>query len=210
MKKKSVSEQDQATVKKPFEDLSKEEQQKLKENFLKEFEQNHTKLVDVIEITDDMRGRFQEVLQKLERLLNEVNGRKQLALEKNNFIKTKITKLAATGSVKVNQAEYDQAEESVARYSKVLDDIMNDIKNEAGFFYHSTKLELPNKIRVLNEQPDTFTEVAEGKFKFIRKYMKNIMRDLNVSYSRYCFGFDNQIKRLDYIEAYVKRSSKAK
>ena len=41
--------------------------------------------------------------------------------------------------------------------------------------------------------------------------LKKLKKDLRVTFSRYNFGFDEQLRKLEYLDAYVKRmNSKAK
>ena len=61
---------------------------------------------------------------------------------------------------------------------------------------------------VLKFETDDFEKHLEQRILAIKKYAKNTMRDVSVSFSRYSFGLDAQINHLNYVALVAKNREK--
>lgn len=180
--------------------LSAEDYQK----FLDGLAQANKKIISVTPLDAHDRNLVQEVVACLLELKNEVLAKRQESLRQSNFIKEKVNVLITSGKVQIHQDEYKKSEESVVQYAGLLDNIVAEIDSEINYFNLFTGNDLPGQVVAWAKEPDTFVEYIREKIRFIKKYVKSIRKDLNVSFSRYNFGFQAQIKRVLQVEAYVR------
>jgi len=125
-------------------------------------------------------------------------------LRQSIFIKDKVASLVTSGKVQIHQDEYKKSEESVTQYAGLLDNIMVEIDSEISYFGLFLGEELPGQVVAWMSEPDDFIAYIKEKVRFIKKYVKSIRKDLNISFSRYNFGFQAQIKRILQVEVYVR------
>lgn len=145
-----------------------------------------------------------EVIHCLSDLKSEVLQKRDEALRQSLFIKEKVNLLVNSGKVQIQQDEYRKSEESVNQYAGLLDNIVAEIDSEVNFFQLFLSESLPAQVVAWASEPDDFFAYVKEKTKFIKKYVKSIRKDLNVSFSRYNFGFQAQIKRILHVEAYIR------
>lgn len=186
-----------------------EEKKAEREAFLARLEQEGKKLLTMESaLAEPLRVKIIEALTALHGLHEEVIEKKNLALEKSELIKTKVNELIKAGTVKVDQEEYERSEQSIAQYTASLDMLIQEIEHEASQLLYFLSDDANSKVIVEKSDSDNVLELIEKKIKFVKKYVKDITRDLNVSFSRYCFGFDNQLKKILYIQSYLKQNKK--
>jgi hypothetical protein len=181
--------------------LSAEEYQK----FLVQLEQAGKKIIATKPLVAEELFLVQDLLNCLTQLQAEVLVKRDAALQHSTLIKDKVQALIASGKVRINQDEYVQSEESVNQYAGLLDNIVNEVENEMNFFRRFTANAMPTQVVAWLHEPDDFNEFIKAKVKFVKKYVKSIKKDLNVSFSRYNFGFQSQISRITYVEKYVSQ-----
>lgn len=182
-------------------EVSKEE---ALENVVQQLEEQGLKLMPVDEVPSSLVEDSKGIIKELESLKNEILKKKVLAREKSLLIKEKVDFLLNSGKVHVDKSEYEKSEVSVEKYTKLLTTIIAEIDHETAYFTQFTTGEKPNNIVVPQEVNDEFGIFFKKKIKHARKYAKNMRKDLNVSYSRYCFGFDAQLRRISFIESYLR------
>lgn len=183
-----------------------EEKKAEHEAFLARLEQDGKKLLTMKSApSDQLRAKIIETLTVLHGLHEDVIEKKNLALEKSNVIKGKVNELMQAGTIKVDQEEYNRSEESIAQYTASLDMLTQEIEREASQLLYFLSDEQTSNVIVEKSDTDDVVELIEKKIKFVKKYIRDMQRDLNVSFSRYCFGFDNQLKKILYIQSYIKQ-----
>lgn len=146
----------------------------------------------------------EDVLLCLVELQNEVLLKRDESMRQSQFIKDKVESLVTSGKVQIHQDEYKKSEESVIQYAGLLDNIVHEIASEINYFGLFISAELPGQVVAWATEPDDFVVYIREKVRFIKKYAKSIRKDLNISFSRYNFGFQAQIKRILQVEAYVR------
>ena len=67
----------------------------------------------------------------------------------------------------------------------------------------------PKKIRVLKTASDDGQTHLNTKIKSLKKYVKKVKKDLRISFSKYNFTLESQIKKLEYLENYFKAMESA-
>ena len=173
------------------------------QNFVAGLAQDHKKVIPVMPLGDD-QSLISEILLSLSQLGDEVLLKRDEAVKQSQDIKAKVGLLVESGKVHINQDEYHKSEESVIQYAGLLENIVNEITGEIAFFGLFATNSAPKHVVVWNEDPDNFLEFIKVKVRFIKKYVKSIRKDLNISFSRYNFGFQAQIKRILQVEAYIR------
>jgi hypothetical protein len=177
------------------------------EQLLSKLNNEHKKVISVGTISDSEKVFIRDITNMLHVLRGEVEAKKEGAIKQSFFIKAKVQELINSGKVQIHEDEYKRSEESVIQYAGLLDNIIVEIDNELNFFGLFLADQTPSQIVVWMNEPDSFHEYLLGKISFIKKYIKNIRKDLNVSFSRYTFGFQAQIQRILQVEAYIHYQS---
>lgn len=180
--------------------LSAEEYQQFLENLAKA----NKKIIQVKALESVDKHLIEEVLVCLAELKNEVLHKRDEAMRQSVFIKEKVGSLVTSSKVQIHQDEYKKSEESVTQYAGLLDNIVAEIDSEINYFGLFIGEELPGQVVAWAPEPDDFITYIREKVRFIKKYVKSIRKDLNISFSRYNFGFQAQIKRILQVEAYIR------
>lgn len=180
--------------------LSTEEYQKFLDNLTK----TNKKIIKVTPLDLTERRLIEDVLLCLTELKNEVLQKRDESMRQGQFIKDKVESLITSGKVQIHLDEYKKSEESVIQYAGLLDNIVNEIESEINYFCLFISEDLPGQVVAWATEPDDFGTYIKEKVRFIKKYAKSIRKDLNISFSRYNFGFQAQIKRILQVEAYVR------
>ncbi len=174
------------------------------EKFLAQLAQSDKKIVAADHLNEGLKNNLVGVVEELKNLHDEVANKKQDVLSRSHSIKERVELLVQAGKVHIDQDEYAKSEVSVVRYADLLDGIGAELQSEINYFSLFLGDNRPKHIIAQKNSSDVFDSVMQEKVKTIKRYLKTIKRDLSVSYSRYCFGFDSQIKRINYIEAMLK------
>jgi hypothetical protein len=158
------------------------------------------KQVPVGELTQDLREKLSFAVQALAELKVEIESKKTGALEKKNFIKDKIASLRDSGKVNIDENEFKKSEGSVEHFVQLLDKMMHEVDNDGAFYVSLLSDKQPETMYAFNFEPDDFQKLITRRIQSIKKYVKDAKRDLSISYSRYCFGFETQIRQITYVE----------
>jgi hypothetical protein len=173
------------------------------------FEQENRKEIIITVISDQTRNKLIEVLDALGQLQQEVILKQMQAVEKNKQIKARVQVLMESGKVQIDQEEFNRSEVSVLRYAEVLNQIIVEVEQERVFAHKLLSQEPGSVIQGWKRDPDDFEPYAQARVKFIKQYIKTVKKNLFISFSRYCFGFDAQEQRIGYIESLVRNANMA-
>lgn len=176
--------------------------------FLEQLAERKYKLVEVGLLSEGLKNEILQIVDSLMKLRNLIVEKGQEVLTKNSSIKEKIEKLTAHGDVKINQQEYKKSEISVLHYMHLLKNISLETDKEMAYFAQFLKEDHPKLIIAKTTESDNFEKLVQSKISLAKRYVKTISKDVQVSYSRYCYGFDAQLKRIIYIEALVPQVKK--
>jgi len=134
----------------------------------------------------------------LEKLINEVNEKKAIIAKQHKQIMHEVKKLMDSDQITINEKEFAQSAGNITKYTQLLDKIIQEVHQEARYFSAILHNKKPHIIRAWARDPSEPNEFIKHKIKWIKKYIKTIRKDLQVSYSRYNFSFDMQMNKLKF------------
>ncbi len=159
-----------------------------------------TKQVAVTPLPNEVKKQLISSVALLTELRQEIENKKAGALEKRAIIKAKIDALRASEKVNIDDAEFKKSEESVEHFVQLLDKMIQEVASDEKFYASLTQDTPPATMTAFKFDSDDFLQLISSRIVSIKKYVKNAKRDLSISYSRYCFGFDAQIRQINYVE----------
>lgn len=170
------------------------------------------KILPFVEINDELKLRLKESVYSLLLLKEEVDFRTKFILERIAAIKDKANNLAVTYKFKLDGKEHERAEESVNQYAKLLEGISKEVERELVLSYmllNEGEKKLEKLVAPING-PASFEEYVSDRIKWTKKFVKDLNKNLSVSYSRYLFGFEDQERQLEVLEANLKHYASKK
>ena len=186
-------------------EMSNEEK---KEKVLKEFMEKMTVELPFNGLTQNIKKDVVKIKENLQELKKEIEEKKDSVENQQNSLKEKLDKLVAEGKLKVNQAEYRRSQQSFEHYKKVLENIGAEVGSELNFCMSIASDVSPKTIRVMKSENQNLDNYIKSKIDWLKKYVKKVTKDLRVSYSKYNFGLESQLRNLGYLEAYFKKTAK--
>jgi hypothetical protein len=166
-----------------------------------------TEKIPTTSLQGTLKASLLAAVQALEALKNEIEEKKQGAVEKRSLIKEKVQALCDSGKVNIDTTEFEKSDVSVKEFVGLLDRMIQEVDADYVFYKSFTENEPPATITVFKvEQRGSFEDVIKERIDMIKRYVKTARRDLAVSYSRYCYGFEAQIRHILYVEQVLKRS----
>lgn len=177
------------------------EQQNMTPEQQEEFLKTITKEVILEPLAPALRASFIAALEEMLDLHKEIAEKMQSATHQNQTIKDRITALAEAKQVTINQDHYSHFDQSITTYVQLLGDIGNEIGREIASLARYADLTEPTTIRLLKTEPISSGVVfITEKTKWMKRHVKTVRKDLLVSFSRYRFGFESQIKQVEALE----------
>jgi hypothetical protein len=164
------------------------------------------KKVTVSEISGAVRQQLDEIVALINSLKDEIQLKRGGALEKKALMQEKLAALKQSGKFKINEGEFERFYHGVDEYIKLLDNMLQEVDRDLAFYQSYASTTPPEYITVERTAPDSLEEILQLRFKMVRKNVKNAKHDLAISYSRYCFGFESQMRQILYVESIVQHS----
>ncbi len=164
-------------------------------------------------------AQFEVMLAELREMQQEIEEKERLAHEKNNSIAGRIHVLIDTYKVEINKSHYEHFVRSIATYMQLLRDMHREFAEEIMLCSFVKNVQAPMLYDLpINTELETYkwflghdalTEVEKerlvlGKIQHVKRYIKTVKKDLRVSFSRYLFGFDAQMKQVERIEMSIQ------
>jgi hypothetical protein len=164
-------------------------------------------------------AQFEVMLAELREMQQEIEEKERLAHEKNNSIAQRIHVLIDTYKVEINKSHYEHFVRSIATYMQLLRDMHREFVEEIVLCSFVKNVQAPMLYDLpINTELETYkwflghdalTEVEKerlvlGKIQHVKRYIKTVKKDLRVSFSRYLFGFDAQMKQVERIEMSIQ------
>lgn len=169
-----------------------------------------TKQIAIIPLSDEFKDCVNNIINALSDLKIEIENKQSDIVQKSMEIKQAVDALIESNSVDVDTAEYKKSEESIKRYTLLLQSIIGEISDEIQHYSSIITMQPAEFITVQGTDPDSLDAYLIEKTTFVKRYVKTIKRDLSISFSRYSFGFDSQMKRIKHIQSYLAHATKAK
>lgn len=179
-----------------------------KARIVEEFKTANLKKIKTSAVKDVVLASFKASLEQLVQLKKELIEKKDAASEISLNIKSKINNLSKNSAIQINQREIADADKSVKDYLDLLQNLANEVDGELTKYSMLLPDKCPDEVTVWKTEPDDFDQYIQGLTKIIKKYSKNVRKDIAISFSRFCFGFQEQLKRINYIEAYLATKEK--
>ncbi|MGD1997664.1 MAG: hypothetical protein PVJ92_01980 [Candidatus Dependentiae bacterium] len=154
-------------------------------------------------MADATSATLDKTLSQLNVLSQKITGIKQEINAQHEEIRDRVTAVDKSELITVN-IDVQRAEDSVKKYSDLLDRLLEEIGHEVRNLTNHRSLEKQTYLQAWKHEPSEFNAYINHKVGMVRKQSKRIERDLDVSYSRYKFSFENHRKQLTHVEALLK------
>ena len=176
------------------------------EKKIEEIDPKTQKYLYIKPVAQDFKIRLKKTIEELVSIRLDIFNKKVEIVTKQTLIKEKVTLLSESKKVRIDKAEFDRSEKSAHSYTHLLDGIINELSGEIAYYNVFLSDEAPplDKIAVPLQAPDKIEDYLELQMNGVKRYLKNVKRDITISFSRYTFGFDEQLKHLTYVESYIK------
>lgn len=181
------------------------------------------KNLDEAKLSQELQQQVEKALVLLADLRLMITEKREQIIKKRAGIDDKIESLPEPMREMLNTGEYARAGESVAQFvellDKMIDEIDHDVKAYQLLLHHGYSSDFLSSAKGMDEDGDdasdgllvrgseAMAEVLLHRITAMKRYAKVAHRDLSISYSRYSFGFDEQLKQLDYLH-YLAKSMK--
>ncbi len=160
----------------------------------------------LIQFTPPLSNYAQKSLHEAKTKLEALNARiieiQKEVSQQNETIKERVQPLKDSNMLNI-QADFGSADESIQQYSTLLAQIVQEVNKEHAIVSDYEKLEKETLLPVSMSEADFFDGYIKNKVNKIKKQAKKIEKDLHVSFSRYQFSFENHMKRIQNLEAFV-------
>lgn len=187
-------------------ELSTEEKKKREEELLKEFMDKNTKELSLPALSDSYKKEARLIAIELNKVKKEVEEKRTSFIDLYKSIENKLEALSKAGQIQLKEEDYKKSKETFVRYENYLNQVLGEVIGDLSFFSSLIAEKPLEKIRVFKDVTDDSEQYLNDKLKAAKKYIKKMLKDLRISYSRYEVGFQEQIKKLDYLVAYLKAS----
>lgn len=176
------------------------------EKKIEEIDPKTQKYLYIKPVAQDFKIRLKKTIDELVSIRLDIFNKKVEIVTKQTLIKEKITLLSESKKVRIDKAEFERSEKSAHSYTQLLDGIINELSGEIAYYNVFISDDAPpiDKIPVPIQAPDKIEDYLELQMNGVKRYLKNVKRDIAISFSRYTFGFDEQLKHLTYVESYIK------
>ena len=178
------------------------ELEKTKQMIARWAERGHKPILFDPPLSDTSSRIIQDAQAQLATLKEKIAAIHATVNEQHTHITQRLGKLKDNPVLTVD-TENKQANESVTQYSKLLDRIVQEVEYEHSQLQRYADLDTKTALPVPFHEPDNFDGFIRSKVNRVKKQVKKIHRDLDVSSSRYSFSFEKQCKNLENIEAMV-------
>lgn len=139
----------------------------------------------------------------LDALQQEIEATKQGSMRKRQAIREKIELLKEYGKVQIDEERVTVEDDDVKKFVTLLDEMIVELDGDKAL--HDLFINPPEvEFTVLKVDPDNFADYVHQRVESMKRHVKVARRDLAVSYSRYCVGFDRQMKQLEHLEYVLK------
>ena len=148
----------------------------------------------------DIAQLLDKTLDQLDALSAKITDIRTQIVAQHEEISGRVATVDASELVSVN-IDVERAKESVNKYCGLLDRLLEEIGHEVANLKRHRALEQDTYVQAWQHEPAEFNAYMRHKVGVVRKQTKRIERDLDVSYSRYKFSFENHRKQLKQVEA---------
>lgn len=164
------------------------------------------KLIAYLPLTDRLANSLFLGLEELVALKQELAQKAQAATERNTIIKNRLDYLIEEKKMRLNTAHYEAFNESITTYVDLLAKITEEVEGEVLNCARYVSQTPPQFVIVMADESDNFHDHITTKIKWIKRHVKNIKKDLSISFSRYEVSFSHQNRQLDMLDVLSKQA----
>lgn len=167
---------------------------------------------DFVELSQEHKKQTQKALFLLGDLCALINTKRSQIIEKRAEIDAKLSTLPEDIRSVLNTEEYAKSGKSIEQFVELLDKMLEEVEADCEMYRKLEQVGYPEVLVQSAQAPEGVDHIASDllqRVATIKQYAKAVNRDLSISYSRYCFGFDEQFKQLDYLEHIAKKAKRA-
>ena len=175
------------------------------QEFFKKVEEKNGKILPFDPLPRNEAAQLEQALLELEVLRNQLLEKITASQAHNDTIKGRVEALVEAKKIQINNDHYTHFDQSITTYISLLGNISQELEAELKLFVPYTLPTPPPVIMVHKDDTDDVRQYIQQKIRWIKRHVKTINKDLTVSYSRYSFGFDSQMKQLDMIESHFQK-----
>jgi len=128
---------------------------------------------------------------------------------KSEKLKGIIEALGQEKAIKINDKMVEEFQKSEDNYKQITKILTQEIEVHLGFYSRYISEEAPKEIAVHKDESGNFGDYISKSTKLIKNFVRKRQKEINVIFSRYENGFNNQLRRLGTVEAYLKSQKKA-
>lgn len=171
-----------------------------------EFNPKTQKYIYIKPVDQNFKVKLKKTIDDLVAIRLDIFNKKVEIVNKQNLIKEKIDFLNESKKVRIDKAAIERSEKSALSYTRLLDGIINELSREIAYYNIFLTDEKPpqDKIVAPLQAPDKIEDFLELQLNGVKRHLKHVKRDIAISFSRYTFGFDEQLKHLTYVESFIK------
>jgi|GEM_PF-1945150 hypothetical protein len=173
------------------------------EELSKKLDKENKKFIKFPELTTELKSKIEHVSKELTTLKKETAEKKEVISNQMNLVDKKINQLVKDKKIKINGKERKQSEDNIKHYIMLLKGVIQEIEHELSYFSQFSAKDKPSLVVVHKDAPENFGLYIEEKVKWSKRYTKNIRKSTTVSFSRYKFSFEEQLKKLNYMQNFL-------
>ncbi|MBD3231714.1 hypothetical protein GF322_03555 [Candidatus Dependentiae bacterium] len=193
---------------KKINNIDSEKKEKEQKEAIEKFIQTSTKEINITNIPEDIKNELQKLIFEFEKLKNEIQEKKNTCTKQLQTLQSKLEILINSGQIKLDKKHFEQTQKELNHYQMILDHVNKEIDNELKLCKDLISENPPKTIRVLKNTTDDFIQFITSKIQSLKKYLKKMKKDLQISFSKYNFGLESQKRKLEYLKTYLDRVNK--
>ncbi len=166
-----------------------------------------TQKIPTAPLHGELKVSLDRAVEALHSLKQEIAEKKQGAIEKRQLIREKVMALCDSGKVNVDASEFEKSDVSVQEFVALLDRMIEEVDTDYVYYKELASDQPPVTMIVFKVERSGFEEVIKERIEMIKRYVKTARRDLAVSYSRYCYGFEAQIRQILFVEQVLMKKN---
>jgi len=143
------------------------------------------KLISADELDKSSEEALKFSLNKLENLRQDVACKIEDITAQVGLVKKKLEIIKSSGKIKIDPAEESKSEQWSKQHILLLQNVFHEINQQIQYFSVYLSDKKPEKIIVAKSDPDNFVDYINKRVKDLRKYVKNVQKNLNVIFFIY-------------------------
>ena len=163
-------------------------------------EESKLKSVDYTNVSERSIADLASSISKLAEVKIELEKRMIEAITKNEEIKKRLESLETAGVIQIDHEQSKHFEQSIKTYLGLLYNITQELTEEIEFFKPFFATPRPATIQIPEQSNFDAADFVKVSAEAMRRHAKTVNKGMVVSYSRYGYSLDSQLKQLSILE----------